>query len=97
MLYLPVNKIVVLDDSLEYYIKGSSFENDDFDFNSKGKYIFKMTEKGLQCISYEKSNNLVDKTNSNSVKKTITTKTITNKTSEARAQIKKQSKAKKCK
>ncbi len=75
VLYLPINKIVVLDDSLEHYIKDSSFENDDFDFNSKGKYIFKMTEKGLQCISCENTDDFIDETESDSVNKTVTTKT----------------------
>lgn len=75
VLYLPVNKIIILDNSLEYYIKGASFVNDEFNFNDKGKYIFKMTEKGLQCISCEKKDDLADNTASDSVKKTITTKT----------------------
>jgi hypothetical protein len=49
VLYLPKNKIIVLDETLRNFIRYSGFE-DDVAFDLNENHIFKMTEKGLKCL-----------------------------------------------
>lgn len=75
VLYLPKNKIVMLDASLKNFIKSSSFNDEDFYFDDKKNYIFKMTQDGLKCLNCSEiiRDNLVK--NTDSINKTVTTST----------------------
>jgi len=72
VLYLPKNKIVTLDASLKNFIKSSSFNDEDFYFDDKKKYIFKMTQDGLKCLNCSEiiRDNFVK--NTDSINKTVT-------------------------
>ncbi len=58
VLYIPKNKIIKLDDTIRNFIKYSSFIDDDFSFNDRDSYSFKMTEEGLVCLDCSVSENL---------------------------------------